>query len=272
MMFPAQVWRVAPLAPAGGGLASLEGVPAAVCLRVTRACNARCGFCLAPPDGQRVSRADIQRRIEWLAAAGVGKIHLCGGEPTIRPDLPDIVGDVRARGLACAVTTNGIRLSADLVERISETRAGVKVSLHGPPPFHDEMMGVACFDAVAATIDRLRGAGVATAIQTIVTRRKPDVHEWAIEYCLAHEIRKLRLVPFVPRGRGRQSAGAFQLDAQAYERLRQAIDAARRRLAPVLDVDVLDFWRQEYYVVETDGRLQIQRETDAADSILAHAG
>jgi MoaA/NifB/PqqE/SkfB family radical SAM enzyme len=246
-------------------------LPASVCLRVTRACNARCRFCLAPPDGHDVSYASILRRLEWLRDVGVAKVHLCGGEPTIRRDLPAIVSSVRACGLACAMTTNGIEISFTLLRRLFGASVKVKVSVHGPQEFHDGMMGRVCFERVDDNIRRLRDAGVTTAIQTVVTRKRPHAHEWAIEYCLKRGIRKLRLIPFIPRGRGLVSAHEFQLDKTMHQQLIAAAAAAHEQLRDDLDVRVLDFWTQEYFVLETDGRLQIQRETDAADATIAYA-
>jgi molybdenum cofactor biosynthesis enzyme MoaA len=243
-----------------------------VCLRVTRACNARCSFCLAPPDHITVSRDAIQRRLTWLRDAGIRKVHLCGGEPTIRHDLPEIVEDASSMQLQSALTTNGILLSPTLIQRLAKSATSVKVSLHGPAAVHDRMMGIDCFDAVTASVARLMESGVSTAIQTVVTRQQPDVHEWVIDYCLQHGVRKLRLIPFIPRGRGVHTAGEFQLDPAARDRLDAAVDAARRNLGDRLDVEILDFWRHDYYVVETDGRLQIQRETDAADATFTHIG
>jgi MoaA/NifB/PqqE/SkfB family radical SAM enzyme len=218
-----------------------------------------------------VTYDEIQRRLEWLSSLGIRKVNLSGGEPTIRRDLPGIVSKVHELGLTCAMTTNGIRLSPELLETLVAVGAKVKVSLHGPGEFHDRMLGVTCFESVDDNIARLHDAGVAVAIQTVVTRRKPDIHEWAIDYCLARGISKLRFVPFVPRGRGVDSADEFQLSPADYRALLDAVATARAQLAPRLDVAVLDFWIQEYYVLETDGTLQIQRETDAADSTVAYA-
>jgi MoaA/NifB/PqqE/SkfB family radical SAM enzyme len=261
-------------APVGAarGVAAAAGpdLPPSVCVRVTRACNARCPFCLAPPRGHGVSLDDIRRRLAWLAQAGVRKVNLSGGEPTIRNDLPAIVSAVRALGMTCAMTTNGIRLREDLLASLVAAQAKVKVSLHGPGELHDRMLGRTCFDRVETTIGRLLGAGTSTAVQTVVTRRRPDVHEWAIDYCLRRGIRKLRLLPFVPRGRGADCADEFQLRNEEHQELLATVAEARERLRGSLDVDVIDFWTQAYYVVETDGRLEIQRETDAADSTVVN--
>ena len=41
-------------------------LPPTVCLRVTRYCNARCGFCLAPPDGAHPPTPLLLQRLDWL--------------------------------------------------------------------------------------------------------------------------------------------------------------------------------------------------------------
>jgi molybdenum cofactor biosynthesis enzyme MoaA len=245
-------------------------LPSSVCLRVTRACNARCGFCLAPPTGHGVTYMSIQRRLRWLAAEGVHKVHLCGGEPTIRRDLPEIIRDVRECGLVCAMTTNGILLSPVVLEQLRIADAKVKVSVHGPKALHESILRRNCYEQVDRNLARLLEAGVTTGIQTVVTRRLPDVHNWMIDYCLQRGIRKLRLLPFVPRGRGLQAADLYQLSPEQHEHLETSVSEARRQLEGRLDVDILDFWIQDYYVLETDGQLQIQRETDTADSTIAH--
>jgi molybdenum cofactor biosynthesis enzyme MoaA len=216
-----------------------------------------------------VSFESIVHRLRWLADLGISKVNLSGGEPTIRKDLPAIIGEVRRCGLVSAMTTNGILLSPELLSSLQQAATRVKVSIHGDPQLHDAMLGRACYHQVDANVARLVAAGVPTAIQCVVTRRKPDVHETMIDYCMERGIGKLRFVPFVPRGRGLQFADDFQLSVQERERLDSAVLAARERLRGVLDVDLLDFWVQEYVVMETDGQLQIQRETDAADSTVA---
>ena len=50
-------------------------LPSAICFRVTRYCNARCGFCLAPPDGAHPDRDTLIHRLDWLIDRGVEVIH-----------------------------------------------------------------------------------------------------------------------------------------------------------------------------------------------------
>jgi MoaA/NifB/PqqE/SkfB family radical SAM enzyme len=244
----------------------MPGAPSSVCVRVTRACNARCRFCLAPPTGDAVAYGDLVRGFEWLAGLGVAKVHLCGGEPTIRRDLPEIIDAVDRLGFRCALTTNGILLRAALLKRLKSAGVTVKVSVHGPAPIHDSMLGVECYDKVTGNIRMLRSAGVSVALQTVVTRRWPDAYRHSIAFCLEVGIGKLALMPFVPRGRGVGTAGEYQLSPAQRAEFLGGIADARHRLAGRLDVRLVDLWTRDYYVVETDGQLSIQRETDAADT------
>jgi cyclic pyranopterin phosphate synthase len=81
-------------------------------LSLTDRCNFRCSYC-APGGSERagdpVTRAELARLVRVFAGCGVRRIRLTGGEPTLRPDLIDVVGDARATpGIEeLALTTNG---------------------------------------------------------------------------------------------------------------------------------------------------------------------
>lgn len=87
-------------------------------ISLTDHCNLRCVYCMplagaayAPLEGL-LTAAEIERVARAAAMVGFRKIRLTGGEPTLRPDLVDIVARIaRAPGIAdVALTTNGILL------------------------------------------------------------------------------------------------------------------------------------------------------------------
>ncbi len=89
-------------------------------LSVTERCNFRCVYCLpkgytaaggAPRNGE-LSVAEVARLVRALAKAGVWKVRLTGGEPTVRPDIVELVRAVAATAgvRRVALTTNGYRL------------------------------------------------------------------------------------------------------------------------------------------------------------------
>jgi cyclic pyranopterin phosphate synthase len=85
---------------------------------VTDRCNFRCRYCM-PADGlpwldkpELLTFEEITRLVRVLAAMGVCKIRLTGGEPLVRRDLPRLVGALSAiPGVEdLSLTTNGVLL------------------------------------------------------------------------------------------------------------------------------------------------------------------
>ena len=247
-----------------GSAATLE-LPRSVCFRVTRLCNARCGFCLAPPTADRPDGRTLTHRLDWLFTHGVRSYHFCGGEPTIHPDLPDLLLHVRQLGGKSKLTTNGIAVSAELPAVLRATDTDVKVSLHGDQEFHNRMVGRAAFDQTTSTIRRLVAANVRPTVQTTVVSGGGWVVDWVAGFCLDAGVRQLRILPFIPRGSGYGRRDEFGLSTAERKALRQLVTLRRRELGPRLDVRWLDFTARPIPVVEPDGQVILEGATEAMD-------
>ncbi|MDR3134788.1 MAG: GTP 3',8-cyclase MoaA [Deltaproteobacteria bacterium] len=84
-------------------------------LSVTGRCNLRCVYCYGlEPEGPDpfMEFADIARLARVMAKLGVTKFKVTGGEPTLRPDLVEIVRAIKGTpGVAnVTLTTNGLLL------------------------------------------------------------------------------------------------------------------------------------------------------------------
>jgi len=94
---------------------------------VTDRCNFRCTYCM-PADGlewlpkeQILTFEETEHVVRLFVALGVRSIKITGGEPTVRADLPELVGKLRGidPGLELSMTTNGYlldRLAGPLAE------------------------------------------------------------------------------------------------------------------------------------------------------------
>lgn len=243
-------------------------LPSTVCFRVTRYCNARCSFCLAPPDGAHPPAAVLLQRLDWLAAHGVRSIHFCGGEPTIHPALAELLGHVRAQGHRSLMTTNGIALPDAVLAALRASGTQVKVSLHGDRAHHDAVVGRAAFDLASANLARLLAAGVPTSVQTTLVAGSEWVLDWMADFCLARQVPRLSLLPFIPRGSGLALQGRFGLAGAQQAQLRERVRRKRRALQGRLDVRWLDFSARPVHVVEADGRIVLERASEAMDTEL----
>src|SRR3989475_3083171 len=94
---------------------------------VTDRCNFRCTYCMPAeglnwlPKEQILPFEEISRLLGVFASLGVKSIKLTGGEPTVRRELPKLVGMLRQAhpDLEMSMTTNGIlldRLATPLAE------------------------------------------------------------------------------------------------------------------------------------------------------------
>lgn len=86
-------------------------------ISVTDRCNFRCTYCMPEEGLQWQRREDLLsfEEIERVAKImverfGVSSIRLTGGEPTVRANLPVLVGKLAALDVDLAMTTNGVTL------------------------------------------------------------------------------------------------------------------------------------------------------------------
>jgi MoaA/NifB/PqqE/SkfB family radical SAM enzyme len=244
-------------------------LPSSVCFRVTRFCNARCGFCLAPPDGGiHPSFELLKKRIDWLFANGVKTIHFCGGEPTIHHDLPKLIRYVTEQGKKSKLTTNGISISDELIDTLYASHTQLKVSLHGPMGHHNEMVGVDAFDKTVFSVQRLISSRVSTSIQTTIVSGHLDIVDWSIRFCLDNGVKRVSFLPFIPRGNGYQNRTQYELSSNERRNLRDEVKQKRRRLISRIDIRLLDFNSRPIHVIESDGRVVLESATEAMDVLL----
>jgi GTP 3',8-cyclase len=87
-------------------------------ISVTDRCNFRCLYCM-PLEGMQwlpkkdiLSYEEITEVVRQLAPLGLRRLRITGGEPTIRPELPSLVRQLRAiPGIQdIALSTNGVKL------------------------------------------------------------------------------------------------------------------------------------------------------------------
>jgi len=100
--------------------------PMMAMVEVTNRCNMDCPVCFSDANNPAhdVPIDEVRRRLERLLAVAGGPIpiQISGGEPTVRHDLPEVVGLARALGYRnIELITNGIRI-ARRPEKLLELR------------------------------------------------------------------------------------------------------------------------------------------------------
>lgn len=135
---------------------------AAIMLSVTNRCQCRCARCAVNAGGEaggELTADEIRRLLADAAALGAREVSFFGGEPLLRPELPDLVAHARGLGLRAALTTNGLLLDAAAARRLKDAGlSAAGVSLDDPDPAaHDAGRGVPglwrrAYDGAAALV------------------------------------------------------------------------------------------------------------------------
>jgi GTP 3',8-cyclase len=152
-------------------------------------CNFRCPYCM-PKDQyhehfrflrsqERLSFEEIARLAGLFANLGVRKLRLTGGEPLLRANLADLVGDLSMIPEIedIALTTNGVLLARHAVDLQANGLKRVTVSLDtlDPEVFARMSGGFAALDEVLHGIEAALAAGLAPVkINTVVERGVND--------------------------------------------------------------------------------------------------
>ncbi len=138
---------------------------------VTYRCNLNCRHCyLGLTDSHPEGELDLAGGLELirqLKEAGTLIVYFCGGEPTLRPDLPRLLAAVRKGGMTSIVATNG-QLGEKALRALQEAD-WVRVSINGDRDFHDRLCrSPGAWDRAVATVEQLRRRGVKTSVNCVV--------------------------------------------------------------------------------------------------------
>lgn len=163
--------------------------PLDVYLDYTWRCNLKCPDCYNRNANRKITMSDdnVRHIFTEMAAAGVMRTHLAGGEPTFFPErLENYLAAANENHIRASLTTNGT-LFTDEVARIvfSYNLASLSFSVDGSSaPINDKSRGKGSFDKTTAAIRKAveykRKLGSEAPIQ-IKTTWNPFVDEHEFE-------------------------------------------------------------------------------------------
>lgn len=229
--------------------------PIMVSFDVTSRCNLRCVHCFndsgadAPfTDLAPAQKLDIARQIASLRPHNV---CLCGGETLCCPNLMEIIDVLRPAVGKLSMVSNGYLMTRELAEALHDGGLSlVQISIDGANAWqHDSFRGVqGSFDRAVAAVRHLVAAGVPMVDVSLVPNRLNyrSLGEY-LRMCCDLGVHQVRMMPFLPSGRGKSIGRNMMLSAQQYFELGRTIRHWNRDRTGLPDIqwgDPLDHMRR----------------------------
>ncbi len=215
---------------------------------MTRRCNLKCIHCYSSSQNinypDELTTEEGKAMIEDLAAFGAPVLLFSGGEPLMRPDLPELARYAVDRGMRAVISTNGTLITKEQASRFRDIGLSyVGISLDGTRETHDFFRGVAgAFDRTMQGLRNCREAGLKVGIRFTVNRRNVGDVPAIFDLLEEEDIPRCCFYHLVYAGRG-SALVAEDLDHAATRRLLDLIMDrtrdlfARGREKEILTVD-----------------------------------
>jgi len=212
--------------------------PARMDLAVTYQCNLDCPHCYAggPRDMESLPGEDWVRIFKKLWDAGIPQVVFTGGEPLLRDDLVDLVGE--AEEFVTGLITNGVLLSEKAKPLQGASLDYLQVTLESHiPEVHNRMVGADKTDAFAKTREGILKAlelGMEVVTNTTLTHDNANLFDGLLRFGKEMGLKSMACNALICSGRGRL---AKERDSLTLEDLKGILRKAKES-AQELEIDL----------------------------------
>ncbi len=160
-------------------------------IQVTRDCNLNCIICSNPPTGCRLEFDQAKKEVEALVKRKCDGVILTGGEPTLYPQLPDLIRYCLAQGVFPRIITNGQKI-ADMEYLKLLKDAGLRhlhLSVYSCRPEIQEKITKhkGSFDNLERSLNNLNVLGDITVnVNTVINAYNADHLSKTVRWLLEH--------------------------------------------------------------------------------------
>jgi pyrroloquinoline quinone biosynthesis protein E len=218
--------------------------PVSLLAELTHRCPLQCPYCSNPVELERVGgeldTATWRRVLDEAAALGVLQVHFSGGEPTLRPDLAELIWHAAGLELYTNLITAGVLLDEARLATLAD--AGL------------DHLQLSIQDSAAANADRIGGyrnghdkklalarlvrrAGLPLTLNAVVHRQNLRNLAAMIELALELGARRLEVAHVQYYGWALANRAALMPTREQIEEATRTVEDARARLRGRLTID-----------------------------------
>ncbi len=143
---------------------------------MTRRCNLKCVHCYAQAKDKaydnELTTAEGKALIDDLARFGSPVMLFSGGEPLMRPDLPEMAEYAVSQGMRAVISTNGTLITKEMAHTLKAIGLSyVGISLDGMQEIHDRFRAVkGCFEDALEGIRNTQAAGIKVGLRFTINK------------------------------------------------------------------------------------------------------
>jgi len=163
-----------------------RNIPVSVTVELTRRCPLSCLHCYLPETRGRAAAGPELDTRQWagilrqLAGAGALYLVFTGGEPLLRPDLPELCSIAKKLNFDVRIFSTGLGLTAGLAARLKASGVSAfELSFYGRPAAHDAVTGLeGSFRRSFAAARLVKRAGLAVKIKMPLMKKNVSQAAW----------------------------------------------------------------------------------------------
>jgi pyrroloquinoline quinone biosynthesis protein E len=218
--------------------------PLGLVAELTHRCPLKCPYCANPVSLQRagaeLDTVTWRRVLEEASDLGVLQLHFSGGEPTVRKDLPELVGAAAELGLYSNLITSGVLLDQAMLTRL--TRAGldhVQISFQDTQPANADRIGGfnGGHERKLAAAREVLGSGIALTLNFVVHRQNLQHVPQMIDLAEVLGAGRVEIAHVQYYGWALANRDALLPDRAELDATTATVEAARQRLKGRLVID-----------------------------------
>ncbi|RCW20845.1 pyrroloquinoline quinone biosynthesis protein E [Ciceribacter lividus] len=227
--------------------------PLGMLAELTYRCPLQCVYCSNPLEllkaDQELSTEGWLSLFEEAADLGVLQVHLSGGEPTLRPDLEELIACLDRRGVYTNLVTAGVGVPEGRIQALADVGLDhVQLSFQGVNAATTELIGnhKGAQEKKLETARQVRSAGLPLTINAPIHRHNMDEVPAFIELALSLGAERLEIANVQYAGWALLNRDALMPDRADVERQVEIVEAAQERLHGVM---AIDFVTPDYFAV-----------------------
>ncbi|MCV2888750.1 pyrroloquinoline quinone biosynthesis protein PqqE [Ruegeria aquimaris] len=225
--------------------------PIAMLAELTHRCPLSCPYCSNPVE--MVGRQSELATDVWAdafrqaAELGVLQLHLSGGEPASRPDLPELTRAAHEAGLYTNLITSGIGLTPNRLDALEAAGLDhIQLSLQGTRADLADRIGgyKGGFARKMAVAQEIKARGIPLTLNAVMHRHNLDDLDRTIEMAVELGARRLEVACVQFHGWATRNRAALLPTREQTEATKRKVAEAEARLRGTL---AFDFVPPDYY-------------------------